>query len=252
MRVLLVLFVAAAFASGCASRSNLAESPPPPSAPPSPPPLKQPKYVSSRPLYINVVFGEKSAKNMLLAMDESKGDGTGYDIAYVDENMDGDLTNHSPKPFPVRQAPGNTQATPNVSFTAPCPYKNGASAEYSLDLYSLAGANSKTPVRENLYFFWRMTDADKWNFLFINGTFRVYPAAADALRGQPIRLAGKCNWSFIAKQDGENTTLSVGLKDPNGCTLRTVSSPNGNPTPTITLIDKAGKVLVKDQKMEFG
>ncbi|MCY2953788.1 MAG: hypothetical protein NTU53_17700 [Planctomycetota bacterium] len=243
MRIALALLMAVAFISGCAA-SNEANS--------LSPPFSEPKYASNHPLYINVVFGEKPSKGMLIVLDESKGDGAGYDVAYVDDNMDGDLTHHKPISFPVRPLPDGAKPYPTVAFTAPRPYKDTTLSQYSLDLYSLAGSNSKTPVTKDLYFFWRMTDADKWNYFFINGKFHVYPTATDAMRGEPIKIAGKCDWSVTAKQDGENAVVSVGLKDANGCTLRTASSPAGDVAPTLTLLDKAGKEIVKDKKLEFG
>jgi len=242
MRILSALTVAAALLSGCANSNSSTLSPAA---------VKQPKFSSSKPLYLNVAFGQKAERCMLIVLDESKGDGAGYDVAYVDDNLDGDLTNHQPKAFPAAGRP-DARSNPTISFTAPRAYKDTTPAEYSLNLYSLAGASSKIAPAKDLHFFWDIRDAEQWNYFFINGKFHVYPTAAEALKGEPIRIGSKCDWEITAQQNGENVALSVGLKDANGCTLRIVRSSAGEPAPTITVLDKSGKALVKDQKLGFG
>ena len=60
---------------------------------------KERSYGSAKPLYFRAVFGNERKSSMLGVIDESKGTGTGYDTAYVDENMNGDLTDEQPKNF---------------------------------------------------------------------------------------------------------------------------------------------------------
>ncbi len=60
---------------------------------------KEPQYGSEHPFYFCVVFGEKGNNSMLGVVDESGGTGAGYDVAYVDENMNGDLTDEAAKKF---------------------------------------------------------------------------------------------------------------------------------------------------------
>ena len=221
--------------------------------PPSP---KEPRYVSQSPLYLNVVFGEDAGKGMLVVLDETKGDGTGYNVAYVDESLDGDLTNDKPKTFEPQQRQGAKGMEAAFSFDGPCPYRKNDKITYRLDLYSLSGKNSKDgEIREagaRHYFFWWMTDKEKWDYFFINGVFRVYASSAEAMAGEPIRLGGKCKWSIEAKQKDKDVALSMGLKDANDCTLRSVSGAGGEKAPTFSVVDKAGKDIVKDKKMAFG
>jgi len=62
-------------------------------APATQPAVKLPTLASSKPLFFKMVFGPKATYGTLVVIDESKGPGKGYDIAYVDQNRDGDLTN---------------------------------------------------------------------------------------------------------------------------------------------------------------
>jgi len=212
------------------------------------PPVKEPKYGSAKPMYLNIVFGE-DPKGMLMVIDESKGTGKGYDRAYFDESMEGDLTNDAPKPFAMRQG---SSLGPSFTISGPCPYKKDSKATYELTLYSLNKMNSKTVKATDNNYWCTMTDDQKWSFFFINGSFNLYPSAAAAIGGKPLVLAGKCHWDLTAKQAGAEVSLSVGLKDTNGCTLRSVTSPNGAITPLITVFDKAGKEIVRNQKLGFG
>ncbi|MCX6345256.1 MAG: carboxypeptidase-like regulatory domain-containing protein [Armatimonadetes bacterium] len=58
---------------------------------------KLPKLISKNPLYMSVPFDGLGDDGLLLALfDESKGTGKGFDIAYVDLNRNGDLTDDEP------------------------------------------------------------------------------------------------------------------------------------------------------------
>jgi hypothetical protein len=54
--------------------------------------LKEPKYSSEKPLYARLALDQKATKVLTLAFDESGGTGKGYDTAYADLNLNGDLT----------------------------------------------------------------------------------------------------------------------------------------------------------------
>jgi len=76
--------------------------------------LKEPKYVSEKPIYRFFVFGPEGKSVMAMVLDESKGTGKGYDVYYVDLNLDRDITGEGER-F-VCQKP--EQATPS-SYKAP-------------------------------------------------------------------------------------------------------------------------------------
>jgi len=80
-------------------------------------PLKEPRYGSERPLYFCVVFGKEGKNPMLGVVDESGGTDAGYDVAYVDENMNGDLTDDTAKEFPRRESGSRTgELEPRFDF----------------------------------------------------------------------------------------------------------------------------------------
>jgi hypothetical protein len=54
--------------------------------------LKEPKYVSEKPIYHFFAFGPEGKSVMAMVLDESKGTGKGYDVYYVDLNFDRDIT----------------------------------------------------------------------------------------------------------------------------------------------------------------
>ncbi len=204
------------------------------------------EYNSENPLYFRVVFGQESTDSALGVLDESEGTGTGYNLAYVDENRNGDLTDDAPKTFPKYDR-GSRSGQTNPTFNFSGPFKSGASADYALNIYSLARKNQPPP--DDYSFFWTL-DTDGWNYFFINGKMRLSSSAADALTGPPVRLAGHCKWNISASRRSGKSMVSAGLKDGNGCTLRIVTRPGGKPSPRLSLI-KNGKIeLEKD--MEFG
>ncbi len=77
-----------------------------------PPKLKnEPKAVSRHPLYAEI--DEKAGNaTWLLRLDESKGDGKGYDQLLVDMNQNGDLTDETPASVVVLPAKGKKSSPP--------------------------------------------------------------------------------------------------------------------------------------------
>lgn len=57
--------------------------------------LKEPKYISKEPKYAKLLL--LNNEELVLAFDESKGSGTGYDTVYADVNFNNDLTDSSEK-----------------------------------------------------------------------------------------------------------------------------------------------------------
>jgi len=222
---------------------------------------KNPKLASAKALYLSAVFGQDASRKMLIVVDESKGTGKGYDQAYVDENLDGDLTNDAPKAFQTVGSGEKKTTVPRFSFKGPGPGKDAAAATYELYLYMLRATTGKStatkvaaPAASQRFMYW-LKNPGGWDYLFISGSVQTYPSSAEALAGKPIHLGGPCTWSVnlaAAKEDGQ-TSVSVGCKDTNGCTLRSVTAAGkASPTPTLTLLDKSGKELVPAKTMAFG
>lgn len=209
---------------------------------------KEPRYGSERPLYFRVVFGKEGKNPMLGVVDESGGTGAGYDMAYVDENMNGDLTDDSARKFP-RVESGSRAGELEPRFEFKGPFEEEGSAKYALNIYLLTYKNRSSLQENEYYFFWYL-DVKEWNYFFINGKMKLFSSAADALKGTPVHLGGECKWEISSRIQDSKSLVSAGLKDRNGCTLRIVRQEGQTVSPTLTLI-KDGKVET-EQKMKFG
>lgn len=209
---------------------------------------KEPRYGSKRPLYFRVVFGKEGKNPMLGVVDESGGTGAGYDVAYVDENMNGDLTDDAKREFPRRER-GSRAGELEPRFEFKGPFEIEGSAKYSLNIYSLAPRYRGSVKGNDYYFFWYLNTRE-WNYFFINGKMTLFSNVADALKGKPVRLGGQCQWEISSGTRDGKAMVSAGLKDRNGCTLRIVRRANERVSPTLTLIQD-GKVRT-EEKMKFG
>jgi hypothetical protein len=209
---------------------------------------KEPRYDSKHPLYFRVVFGEKGNNSMLGVVDESGGTGAGYDVAYVDENMNGDLKDETAKKF-SRYEHGSRagELEPRFEFTGP--FKGKERAKYTLYIYSLTRKTySRLPGNE--YSFHWFLDVKEWHYFFINGRMALFSNVTDAMKGKPVHLGSQCKWEISPGTKDGRAMVSAGLKDGNGCTLRTVGGAGDRISPTLTLIQD-GKVRT-EEKMKFG
>ena len=210
--------------------------------------LKEPRYGSEHPLYFCVVFGKEGKNPMLGVVDESGGTDAGYDVAYVDENMNGDLTDDAAKQFTRRES-GSRAGELEPRFEFKGPFEGEESARYALNIYSLSPSFSGNIKGNEYYFFWYL-DVKEWGYFFISGKMNLFSSAADALKGTPVLLGGQCKWEISSRIRDGKSLVSADLKDRNGCTLGIVRQERGTKTPTLTLI-KDGKVET-EEKMKFG
>ena len=149
---------------------------------------KEPQYGSEKPLYFCVVLGEDGKKSMLGAVDESGGTDTGYDVAYIDENMNGDLTDEGVRKF-SRYERGSRAGEMQPQFEFSGPFKGEEKARYTLDIYSLTRKNFTRRPGNEYYFHW-LLDTRSWHYFFINGRMKLFSNAADAMKDKPVRLGG--------------------------------------------------------------
>ena len=210
--------------------------------------LKEPRYGSEHPLYFCVAFGNEGKNTMLGIVDESGGTGTGYDAAYIDENMNGDLSDEAAKKFP-RYERGSRAGELNPRFEFQGPFKTGEKAKYTLYIYSI-NRKIRTHVPGNDYSFHWTLDTEDWNYFFINGRMKFFSNVADAMKSNPVRLGGQCQWNISSGIKNGQPVISAGLKDRNGCTLRILSGAGDRKSPRLTLI-RDGKVRA-EKKMKFG
>jgi hypothetical protein len=209
---------------------------------------KEPRYGSEQPLYFCVVFGEDGKQSMLGIVDESGGTGTGYDAAYIDENMNGDLTDEVVKKFP-RYERGSRAGELDPRFEFFGPFKGEERAKYTLYIYSLARKNYNRGPGNDYSFHWFLNTRG-WHYFFINGRMKFFSNAADAMKSNPVRLGSQCEWQISSGIKDGKPVISAGLKDGNGCTLRTLSGAGGRKSPKFTLI-RDGKVRA-EENMKFG
>lgn len=209
---------------------------------------KEPKYGSEHPLYFCVVLGNEGTKSMLGIVDESDGTGTGYDTAYIDENMNGDLTDEAVKKFSqVERGSRAGELEPSIKFEGP--FKAGQKATYTLNIYSLTRKNYSRQPGNDYYFHWYL-DTGGWNYFFINGKMKFFSNAADAMNSKAVRLGGPCQWNINSGIKDGKPVISAGLKDGNGCTLRILRGAGDSKSPKLSLI-KDGKVMA-EENMKFG
>jgi hypothetical protein len=211
-------------------------------------PPKQPTKDLRSPKYFRVVFGKDATGSMLGVIKESAGTGDGYNVAYMDENMNGDLTDEVEKRFPQYKSGSRAgQLDPRFEFQGP--FKTGVKAKYTLYLYSINHQFSSRIPENDCTLLWFL-DAGQWHYFFINGRMSFYSSADDALKGKPVHLASQCQWDISTRIRSGNAVVSAGLKDKNGCTLRSVSRAGDRLSPTLTLT-KDEKVVM-EEKMKFG
>lgn len=213
------------------------------------PAVKERQYRSDRPLYFRAVFDKDGKASVLGVFDESGGKGAGYDVAYVDENRNGDLTDEQAKPFPsMKYGKDAGKPEPRVSFKGP--FKGGRAAECALNVYSLPNVALKASSGKESHFYYSL-DIDGWSAFFINGKMNLFSSAAEALKGAPVQLAGDYRWEISASVSEGKTVVAAGLKDQNGCTLRMVRGADKERVPMLAL-SQNGAISKKPEKMEFG
>jgi hypothetical protein len=195
-----------------------------------------------------VIFGEDGKKSMLGLIDESAGTGAGYDVAYVDENMNGDMTDEAAKKFSRRER-GSRAGELDPQFEFIGPFKGEESAKYTLYIYSLTRKTYSSMPGNDYSFHWFL-NINGWNYFFINGKMTFFSNVADAMKGKPVRLGGQCHWEISSGTRDGKAMVSAGLKDGNGCTLRSVRRASKRISPVLTLIQD-GKVRT-EEKMKFG
>ncbi len=210
---------------------------------------ESPQDGSKDPLYFRVVFGDDDANSMLGKV-EASGAGTGYDVAYMDENNNGDLMDDLAKPFPrIEHGSRSGQLDPRIEFSGLL--KGAETATYRLSIYSLTRGSKANTGAGDYYYHWNL-DSDQWHYFFINGKMRLSASVVEARKAPPVRLGGPCKWDIRTSSKDGTAMVSAGLKDENGCTLRVVSQDGDGKdiTPRLSLT-KDGKIEL-EQAMEFG
>ena len=119
--------------------------------------LKEPKYVSEKPAYRFFAFGPEGKSVMAMVLDESQGTGKGYDVLYIDLNLDRDITAADEK-FACKSAAAPTKAVvpERLECAVPaggesCPLPDAASAPVPATLWIINPAPADpTPLKRRL------------------------------------------------------------------------------------------------------
>jgi hypothetical protein len=212
---------------------------------------QQPKQSANslrNPKYFRVVFGKEGKNSMLGVIKESEGTHDGYNVAYIDENMNGDLTDEVEKRF-SRYRYGSRAGLLEPKFEFQGPFKEDKKAIYTLYLYSLIYKLRARTLESSYGFHWAM-NAEYWYYFFINGRMEFYSSADAAQNGKPIHLISKCQWDISTRTQRGDAVISAGLKDKNGCTLRVVRNSGQTISPKLTLT-KEDKIVMEEE-MKFG
>ncbi|OHB76401.1 MAG: hypothetical protein A2Z25_18070 [Planctomycetes bacterium RBG_16_55_9] len=210
--------------------------------------IKEPRYGTKNPLYFRVLFGKEAANPMMGVVDESHGTGAGYDVVYIDENMNGDLTDDTTRKFSRRES-GNQAGELEPKFEFWGPFDGQDKAKYAINIYSLTPRYSRS-VKDDQYYFFSYMDIGDWYYYFINGKIKLFPSLEEALKGTPALLGGECRWQINSRIQEGKSLVSAGLKDINGCTLRVVTKNGQMLSPSLTLLKDSQ--VVAEEKMKFG
>ncbi len=90
--------------------------------------LKEPKYVSAKPIYRFFAFGPEGKSVMAMVLDESQGTGKGYDVYYLDLNFDRDITGEGERfacKKPVQAAMSEYKPPPAAAVECDTPNPDG-------------------------------------------------------------------------------------------------------------------------------
>ena len=208
--------------------------------------LKLPKLSSSKAKFAELVFDGKAKNGMLILLDESGGDGTGYDTGYVNKNGDGDFSDKKPVKF-KRWPYDETGRTCNgvLQTTAPAP----ADPQKTVNIALMVNSSPN-------YYRWnqhisvdcQITDRNGHGVTLSCANIKFYPSADEA-RANPARVDTKISFGMTAKEkDGGNVSLSPSAQDSNGNPLSELSGLLA----TIRIRDKDGKEVARKLKFEFG
>lgn len=177
-------------------------------------------------------------------LDESLGTGEGYDIGYLDTDMDKDFTNNPLLTFPLQVAgPWGRKFAWHLEFSSPLGDKK---IDYRLTIDS----TPRKSIEGNTSISWHFKVEDLV-FFFGNGEMIFYPSMSEALKGKPVCVGSKLDVKINHSTKGHKVVISAVLKDANGCSLIGILTSHGKLSPQLTLLTASGKSVIQE-KMGFG
>ena len=196
--------------------------------------LKEPKFVSEKPAYRFFAFGPEGKSVMAMVLDESQGTGKGYDVLYMDLNLDRDITAADEK-FACKSAAAPTKAVVPERLQcavpaggASCPLPDAASAPVPAAIWCInpvpadpAPLKRKLDIADpqfdydlecqtaNWYIHCALKSGDWHARLTLYGRGNVY---AQDKAAAPVYRFGGTEWTFNHNGGTERTFNLEGLR----------------------------------------
>jgi hypothetical protein len=187
---------------------------------------------------------------MWVVYDESRGTRSGYDKAYVDENMNNDLSDDVPKK--VGKALASAKRPQYIRFgTKLGKYGN---AVCSIGIFSLSRPQFDKSTYQSKHKLHYSVNIAEWpdgntSCFFTNGEATLYPSARAAAAGSPVTI-GDYDFSIHCKSTKKGVFVRGEFKDKNGASLRHVFCSSKLQQPPYTFRDENGYFVTK--KCAFG
>jgi hypothetical protein len=194
--------------------------------------------VSRQPLHFRIEVGLDPVKEIRGFLDESKGTGTGYDVALFDLDGDGVPESRGTDSVRIHFGEGRIEERwrPELRF------EHGGA-----DWWVWIATDHRPPrAREDgaavVGFSWAAS-TDGGFAHFINGEFRAYPDAKAASAADPIRIGRPLHWVLGSKKWGPRAVVTAALSDSNGAWLRIADREDEQVRAAVRILG-TGKALV--------
>ena len=190
--------------------------------------------VSDNAVCLRLLVGIENPKLITGFLDETKGTGDGYDVAFLD--LDGDGAPETRQDFGTYEVYRTLEKRPDPKVKI-----SHEGCDWVLDL-----RYSRFTVREGVAsanIRWTVTRGEEFYAWFINGRVSFFTDPEAAAAADPIRLGPPFHFKMGTRTRGRQGLVTVGLKDANGCTLRLARTNGKIVQPTLKLLSEGSEVL---------
>ncbi len=190
--------------------------------------------VSDNAVYLRLEVGIEKPILITGFLDESKGTGEGYDVAFLD--LDGDGILETRQEFGTWEMPRTKEKRPDPKVRI-----SHEGCDWVLDLrysrFTVQDGVAPVSIR------WTVTRGEEFYAWFINGRVNFFADPKAAAEADPIRLGPPFHFKTGTRTRGRQGLVTVGLKDANGCTLRLARTNGKTVQPTLKLLSEGSEVL---------
>jgi hypothetical protein len=193
-----------------------------------------PQPVSDNAVYLRMLVGVEKPILVSGFLDETRGTGQGYDVAFLD--LDGDGILETRQEFGTYDLPRTGEKRPDPKVRI-----NHEGCDWVLDLrYSRF---TPTDGVATAHIRWSVTRGKEFYAWFINGKVKFYTDPKVAAAADPIRMGPPFRFDTGTRARGRQGLVSVGLKDANGSTLRLARKNGQIVQPILKLFTDGTEVL---------